>query len=54
MKLNKETIYDIIFGIESPAGKRFDLILIWSIIISVFAITLDSIASINQQYGFIL
>lgn len=38
----KKTLYDIIFGTESPAGKLFDLILIYAILISVGAVMLDS------------
>ncbi len=47
----KTRLYDIIFGTESPAGKRFDILLIWAILFSVFALTLDSIASVNQYVG---
>jgi len=38
----KQVLYDIIFGTESPAGKLFDLILIYAILISVGAVMLDS------------
>lgn len=38
----RKKLYDIIFGTESPAGKRFDLILIYMILLSVGAVMLDS------------
>jgi len=47
----KQKLYDIIFGTESPAGKRFDVILIVAILVSVVAIMLDSVDSIASVYG---
>lgn len=41
----------IIFGTNTPAGKLFDLLLIYAIIISVIALMLDSVASISREYG---
>lgn len=40
----KQQLYDIIFGTESPAGKLFDLVLIYMILFSVGAVMLDSTA----------
>lgn len=47
---SKEILYDVIFGYESSAGKYFDLALIILITISVVAVLLDSVASINARY----
>lgn len=47
----KENVFIVIFGHNSPAGKWFDLILIFVILLSVLAISLDSVAQINQAYG---
>lgn len=44
----------IIFGTNTATGRAFDVLLIACIIASVIAVMLDSIASINQQYGHIL
>lgn len=41
----------IIFGTDTPAGKLFDLVLIYTILISVLAVMLDSVAAIHQRYG---
>ncbi len=38
----KHKLYNIIFGTESRAGKLFDLVLIYMILISVAAVMLDS------------
>jgi voltage-gated potassium channel len=43
--------YEVIFGTETPAGKWFDLALIGIIIASVVVVMLDSIASLDAQYG---
>ncbi len=45
------TLYNVIFGHESRAGKYFDVALIISIIASVIAVMLDSVASIRAEYG---
>ncbi len=42
----------IIFEAETPAGKRFDLIVLLLIVISVLAVMLESVASIRAQIGF--
>ncbi len=43
--------YNIIFGTETAAGKWFDLSLIAAIITSVVVIMLDSIVSLDVDYG---
>ncbi len=45
---------EIIFGTETPAGKAFDVILIWSILLSVFVVILDSVHRVRSEYGSIL
>lgn len=47
----KERIRIIIFGTETPAGRLFDLILIISILLSVFCVMLDSIIELKKVYG---
>jgi voltage-gated potassium channel len=48
------TFREIIFEADTPAGKWFDIILIISIVTSVIVVMLDSIASIQNQYGKLL
>ncbi len=50
----KAKLQEIIFGAETTSGKIFDIILIASILISVLVVMLDSIKSINQEYGELL
>lgn len=47
----RERLRRIIFGIDTPAGRRFDLILIIAILISVTAVLLDSIAAVRAVVG---
>ena len=43
IKRNRQTLYTIIFEADTRAGKLFDITLIWSIVISVFIVILESI-----------
>lgn len=47
----RERLHEIIFEADSPAGKLFDIMLIVSIVLSVIIIMLDSVASLQAQYG---
>ena len=47
----REKLYRIIFGTDTPAGKRFDLLLIAAILMSVAAVILDSIESMQMNYA---
>jgi len=42
---------EIIFEAGSPAGKLFDVILIWSISLSVITVVLESVASFRESFG---
>ncbi len=46
----KDTLYTVIFGTDTPAGKRFDLVLIYSILISVIAVMADTVSGIAAGY----
>ena len=47
----RDRMHEIIFEADTRAGKIFDIVLIVSILVSVMAIMLDSIGSINAAYG---
>jgi voltage-gated potassium channel len=51
LSLWRARLHEIIFEADTKPGRLFDLILIVSIIISVVAVMLDSVASIRQHYG---
>jgi voltage-gated potassium channel len=44
-------IHEIIFEADTPAGKLFDVILIYCIAISVIVVMLDSVSFFHSRYG---
>ncbi|WP_426416313.1 ion transporter [Aestuariirhabdus sp. LZHN29] len=48
----KEQLYEVIFGTETPAGRRFDLYLIVAIILSILIAMLDSVEAISSTYHY--
>ena len=46
----KEKIHEVIFEADTPSGKYFDIALLFSIIVSVIAVSLESIESIDKVY----
>jgi voltage-gated potassium channel len=47
----RRILHEVIFEAETPAGKAFDVGLIWAIIFSVMAVLLESVAGIRGKYG---
>ena len=47
-------LYDIIFESDTAAGKCFDILLIFSILLSVGVVFLDSVAYYNENFGLLL
>lgn len=47
----KEKIHEIIFEADTPWGKRFDIFLLAVIIASVIAVMLETVPSLNEEYG---
>lgn len=50
----RERLNTIIFDTDTPAGKNFDLLLIYAICFSITAVALDSISEIHNEYGSLL
>ncbi len=50
----REQLKTIIFGTDTLPGKLFDLVLIFSIIISIITVLIDSVEDYHQNYGNIL
>ncbi|MFT5387303.1 MAG: voltage-gated potassium channel [Candidatus Omnitrophota bacterium] len=50
----KDKVRTAIFGIDTPAGKAFDVCLLWLILISVAAVVLESVEAIEVGYGRLL
>lgn len=47
-------MHEIIFEADTPAGKAFDVILIWCIVLSVSAVIMESVKEIRGIFGTIL
>ena len=52
--MNKEKIREIIFGMNTKAGKQFDIILLSAILLSVIGIIISSDIDIEKEYGSLL
>ena len=50
----RKTLYEIIFEADTPSGKRFDVLLIYCIILSVVVVMLDSVSFFRLSYGPVL
>ena len=50
----RTVLHEVIFEAETPAGRAFDIVLMWSIILSVLTVMLDSVKGIRATYGGIL
>jgi len=47
----RRRLYDVIFGIDTAAGRAFDVVLISLIVVSVLVVMLDSVGSMHARYG---
>ncbi|NVO30375.1 ion transporter [Hymenobacter lapidiphilus] len=47
----KRNIYRVVFEADTRAGQLFDILLLLAILLSVLAVMLESVSSINAQYG---
>jgi voltage-gated potassium channel len=50
-RATRERLRQIIFEADTPAGKAFDLALLWAIVVSVVAVMLESVGTIGARYG---
>jgi voltage-gated potassium channel len=47
----RERLHEIIFEAETPAGRAFDVLLLWTITLSVLVVMLESVVSVRARYG---
>jgi voltage-gated potassium channel len=47
-------LHEVIFESDTPAGRYFDLALIWLIVLSVATVVLESVGEVREQYGKLL
>jgi len=50
----RDTLHEVIFEADTPAGRLFDILLIVTILASVAAVMLDSVKSISTVHGELL
>jgi voltage-gated potassium channel len=47
----RRRMFDIIFEADTPAGRRFDIALVFVIMLSILAVVLDSVPGLHADYG---
>ena len=52
--MTRERIHQIIFEADTPKGKAFDIALLIAILLSVLVVMLESVESIEKEYGGLL
>jgi len=50
MKSWRDTLHEVIFEADTPAGKAFDVGLLWLILLSVLTVLLESVPELQSQY----
>lgn len=50
----KDKFHIIIFESDTPAGKAFDVVLLWAILLSILVVMMESVKDINERFGHIL
>ena len=50
MKGSRERLHEIIFEADTPAGKRFDVLLLWLIVASVVAVMAETVPDWHDRY----
>ncbi len=51
MKSFKQTLHRIIFGVDTPAGKGFDIVLLLLILSSITILMLESVQDVNVKWA---
>lgn len=46
----RDDLHEIIYEADTPAGKLFDVVLLWLIVLSVLLVMLESVEEINDRY----
>ena len=47
----QEKLHEVIFEADTRAGKWFDILLLWAILLSVTTVMLESVEGISNVYG---
>ena len=49
----REQIYRIIFETDTPNGRRFDIVLLWAILLSTGVVMLESVSYLRESFPFL-
>ncbi|CAH0312543.1 Cyclic nucleotide-gated potassium channel mll3241 [Massilia sp. Bi118] len=47
----RRRMFDVIFEADTPAGRRFDIALVFAIMLSILVVVLDSVPGLHSEYG---
>ena len=47
-------LHEVIFEADTAAGRAFDVLLLWCIVLSVLAVLLESVATVHERYAWLL
>lgn len=47
----RDWLFRVIFGVDTRAGRAFDVLLLWLIVASVGAVVLESVAEVRSRFG---
>lgn len=47
----RRRMYDVIFEADTPAGRRFDILLVIAILLSILVVVLDSVPGLQRHWG---
>jgi voltage-gated potassium channel len=50
----RRRLHEVVFESDTPAGRAFDLVLLWAVILSVLVVMIESVASIRRDHGDLL
>lgn len=48
----RRRLFIVIFGTDTRAGRKFDIVLLWAIVLSILVVMIESVADIRHQYGY--
>lgn len=51
MASRREALHRVIFGVDTPAGRAFDVVLLLVIVLSVLLVMLESVAPMRARFG---
>ena len=50
----RRRLHEIIFESDTPAGRAFDVVLLWTVILSVVVVMIESVADVRRDHGELL